>query len=268
VTRVIAQQIQEQGYLPQRRRGIDALTNAFKLRSTPHPYRKPIATELIFRQIPDISQQIAGMRTGDIDKTNFTSDQADQLKKSGINVISKLTEMNLAPFGQPEMKLRNTPLQDKRVRLALNYAVNKEVLAREFYKGFAEPSGQFGYPDNPLYNPDLKPFPYDPAMAKKLLADAGYPNGFKLEGGLNWTPQTANQEVVLAVLSDWKAVGVKIEAKSIDYAAYLDRFYGNKEKGDVIFTRMETRRRSPQASAPSTPATVRGSRSTGAIRTS
>lgn len=209
-----------------------------KLRSTPHPYRKPVATEIQFKAIPDLSQQIAGLRTGDIDiaQSGFTADQVEQLKKAELNVLVQPSENNIAIYSGPEAEARNTPLKDKRVRLALNYALNREALASTLYKGYADPVGQLAHPGTTFWDPNVKAFPYDPAMAKKLLAEAGYPNGIKLTAGLEFTPQTVSPELAQAIQSALRDIGVDIEIKSYEFATYLDKLYGrnNQQKGDIF----------------------------------
>lgn len=214
-------------------------TIAFKLRSTPHPFRKPTFTEVRFRAIPELGQQVNGLRTGDLDAvslTGFTADQVDQLKSAGLNVIIKLLGNVSALYSQPEGIARNTPLTNIKVREALNYAVNKDAIAKGLFKGLAEPAGQIGIPDSPFWDDSVKPYPYDPAKAKQMLAEAGYPNGFKLPVGIGYTPQTADPNMVLALQSDLKAVGVEAEVKSYEFATFLDQYYGRngQQKGDLF----------------------------------
>ena len=67
------------------------------------------------------------------------------------------------------------------MRQALNYAVNKDKIIKELYSGYAIPIGS-GIPNTDFgFNPGIKPYPYDPAMAKKLLAEAGYAGGLEIE---------------------------------------------------------------------------------------
>jgi peptide/nickel transport system substrate-binding protein len=213
-------------------------TIAFMLRPEPHPFRKPTFTEIRFRAVPELSQQVAGLRTGDIDfvQGTLTADQADQLKSSGFPVRSELTGNNSFLFSQPEAAARGTPLTDKRVRIALNYAINKDAIAKNLYKGYAQATGQLGIPASPFWLPDNKPYPYDVAMAKKLLADAGYPNGFKLPVGITFTPTGANADTVVATQSDLRAVGVESDAKGFEFATFLDQYYGRngQQKGDLF----------------------------------
>ncbi|MFN8534287.1 MAG: ABC transporter substrate-binding protein [Dehalococcoidia bacterium] len=133
------------------------------------------------------------------------------------------------------MKVRNSPLNDRRVRLALNYAINKEVIANDLYKGYAH-YGQLGFPGSAFWNPDTKPIAYDPAQAKRLLAEAGYPNGFKLPLGIEYTPQTVSPEIAVAVQGQLREIGVEVEVANYEFAQFLDKYYGRngQQKGDLF----------------------------------
>jgi len=164
---------------------------SFKKRTAEHAFRKPIANEISFKAIPENSQIIAGLRTGELDiasQVNFSGDQVDQLKAAGMNIYMALASVSSFPFVQGSYESRNTPLKDKRVRIALNYAIDKEAIAKTIYKGYSKPTGQVGVPGSLYWDDTVQPYPYDPAMAKKLLADAGYPNGFKLPMGMTTRP--------------------------------------------------------------------------------
>lgn len=206
----------------------------FKLRASGHPFRKAVPTEITVQAAPELNTITSGLRTGDIDIAlgQFTPDQIQTMTKADI-VIEKRFLSNLhAFFPLSGMEARQTPLNDKRVRLALNYAMDKEGLAKSLYKGEALPAGQMGIPSSPFWDPDIKPIPYDPAMAKKLLAEAGYPNGFKLPLGIDFAPQFTDRNVVLAIQSNFRDVGVDLPLIQNENGIHLDKFFGRN--GQVL----------------------------------
>lgn len=105
------------------------------------------------------------------------------------------------------MNTLRKPFDDKRVRLALNYAVDKAAYLKVVFNGYGVPL------DSPL--PTLlpghvsqTPYPYDPAKAKALLAEAGYPNGFEID--MDFIQAAPNGDIAQAVQADLAAVGIKV----------------------------------------------------------
>jgi peptide/nickel transport system substrate-binding protein len=210
----------------------------FKKRSTEHPWKKAQSTDLTIRSITEQTQMAAGLKTGDLDfiMGSLAPDVVDTMSKSDLKVYYRVSSNMSALISQPEAKMRDTPLQDKRVRLALNYAVDKDALAKNLFKGYAMPTGQMTVPNSPAWDPNIKPVPYDPAMAKKLLADAGYPNGFKMPVGIEFTPQTVNPNVATLIQSNLRDVGIDAPVTPYELAAFLDKYYGRngQVKGDLF----------------------------------
>ena len=208
----------------------------YRKRAEPHAFRKPIATEIQFRLIPEAVQVINGLTQGEIDIATFgfSGDQANQLKQRGIVVTAQLNSSAQIAMPQGSYELRDTPLKDKRVRLAINYAVNKEAIATGLYGGYAEPTGQLAVPNTDYFDPSVKPIPYDVAMARRLLAEAGYPNGFRLPGGLDYSSGRGEQNMLLAFQADMKAIGIEFELIANEESVFVDKAYGRRElpKGD------------------------------------
>lgn len=209
----------------------------FRRKSETHAYRKPIATEITIRAIPEPVQLVNGLRTGEIDIVpfaNFSGEHAETLRRAGMVVTPFFVSNVSYSIPQGPNEVRQSPLRDRRVRLALNYAVNKEAIAKTVYRGFAQPVGQFAVPGSLLWDPDLQPFPYDPQLARRLLAEAGYPNGFKLPYGIDFSPLSL-VDTVLAVHGDLLAVGVEADLHNNENAVMQDKIFGrnNQLLGDI-----------------------------------
>ncbi|MFN8535057.1 MAG: ABC transporter substrate-binding protein [Dehalococcoidia bacterium] len=213
-------------------------TLSYKKRTAAHAFRKPVADEVIFRAIPESTQVVNGLTTGELDiaaQVNFTGDQIDQIKRNNLPIISNLSATGGAGLLQGVYEKHNTPLKDKRVRQAFNYAVDKQAIADGIYRGYAKPSGQLAVPGSLYWDDSVQPYPYDPAMAKRLLAEAGYPNGFKLPSGIDFTPGMTRPDLVIAIQGYLKAVGVEAEANSWELGVFVDKRYGrnNQTNGDI-----------------------------------
>ncbi len=116
------------------------------------------------------------------------------------------------------------PLNDRRVRLALNYAIDREAL-KSVLSNDVIPAAQIVVPGISGHNPRLKPYPYDPEKAKKLIAEAkaaGVPVDKELEiiGRINLYPNgTEHMEATMAML---QAVGFKVKLRMIEVAEWVD----------------------------------------------
>jgi peptide/nickel transport system substrate-binding protein len=121
------------------------------------------------------------------------------------------------------------PLQDVRVRRALNLAVNKESINKNLLGGLMGLNSQFSVPTAFGYNRDLKPFPYDPDEARKLMAEAGYGRGFKIVVEI----REAN-DVFQQVAQDLSKIGVTMEMTPIVQADWIRKFLNVKWDGHAF----------------------------------
>ncbi|GIW12361.1 MAG: hypothetical protein KatS3mg061_3418 [Dehalococcoidia bacterium] len=200
-----------------------------------HPFRKPTIEQVVVRNIREASAREAGLRSGEVDFVDYLSvDQGEKLKAAGFG-------LNVITSGQSQGYWMDTvigdrptpyPTADKRVRQAINYAIDKELINKNIYRGFSSVEQcQPVQPQTFGFNPNLKPYPYDPAKAKRLLAEAGYPNGgikLKLEF-FKSAPEP--EQVALLVQQQLRDVGIDLEVNPLsDYATFRDKFYGVQER--------------------------------------
>src|SRR5581483_2041963 len=114
---------------------------------------------------------------------------------------------------------------DTRVRQALNYAIDKNAIAKNLFDGFATvDNGQTLSPTWFGYDPSLKAYPYDPAKAKQLIQQAGA-KGKSLtivgESG-RWLN---DKDLIQAVAQYWRAVGLNVTTRIIDFNSYLKALF-------------------------------------------
>ncbi len=182
----------------------------------------PKVQTVTFRFIPEDATRVAGLQTGELDITvGLPPALANQLKSNKDVTLSTALDPAIVHVG---LKCNDPILKDPRVRQALNYATNKDLLIQRVLFGFATAAGQVASPDAFGYNPEIKPYPYDPDKAKQLLADAGYANGFEIAMDAPIGYVTQANEVSQAIIGDWGKVGVKAKVTLTEYATY------NKDK--------------------------------------
>lgn len=167
---------------------------------------------------PDQSPLISGLRTGEVDVVfNIAIDQIELLKTNGFvvhdGVFPGAWYFELNGIGHPA-------LADTRVRQALNYAIDREAIAKTLFRGYVQPAGQMVSPAGFGYDPNLKPYPYDLAKAKQLMAQAGYGNGFKLKANMT----AGGRLVVETIAGMWKEMNVEVEVNILDLAIFSQRF--------------------------------------------
>jgi peptide/nickel transport system substrate-binding protein len=207
----------------------------FRKKASGHPFRQVQHDELVFQVLPQATAQVSGLRTGEIDmvtQVSYVGDQIETLRRAGLEIIASETANITFNFPKATFEANNTPLKDKRVREALNYAVDKEAIVTAIFKGINRAVGQYGTPGSPFWDDSVRPIPFNPARARQLLAEAGYPTGFKLT--LDTTPGFVPPEVALAVQSNLRDIGVEVEINQIEAAAFFDKYFGRAAKGDIF----------------------------------
>ncbi|MCS7001719.1 MAG: ABC transporter substrate-binding protein, partial [Dehalococcoidia bacterium] len=199
-----------------------------------HPYRRAIATEIRLRVIPEPGQRVTGLRTGDLDIALGVTgtDLAEAAQRDGIAVNTAQDTYTSILFDQ--RGIAGTPMADVRVRLAMNYAVDKQAIARTLYRGFGVPIGQLSVPGTPNFNPNLQVVPFDQNRARQLLAEAGYPNGFEANG-LQFPQGDPVSTALFQAIQDYhRQIGIRYELQPLEFATYVAVALGQRPRSHLI----------------------------------
>lgn len=163
---------------------------------------------------------------------NLDIDEFDYLRSKDMMVHTFTTPVvgSLAFSNQDPL----SPFSDLRVRLAFNYAVDREAIARFIYRGLVSPTGQGTIEGVYGHNPTIKSFSYDPDRARALLSDAGYGDGLKV--GVRVSPGSpANNMMYQKVAQDLNAVGVDLDIQFVQGPRWLRMWFsGNWGEADLI----------------------------------
>src|SRR4030095_8492896 len=119
--------------------------------------------------------------------------------------------------------LEKNPLKDARVRRALSKAINRQALVERTMDGLAIPAGQFVPEGFFGYAPGLKAEEYDPGGARKLLAEAGYPDGFGLTLHGPNNRYVNDEQVVQAVAQMLAKIGIATRVETLPFSVYTTR---------------------------------------------
>ena len=185
----------------------------------------PKVRQAIYVPIIEAQARLSAIKTGEIDLTmDVPPDSLADLRKDPDVVVA---ETNSSAVWYVALNTRHPALKDKRVRQALNYAVQKEAIIRDILKGTAIVATT---PLSPVYGPYHEDktvrYPYDPEKAKALLKEAGFASGFDVtffvpESGSGMQSPVEMGTVIQANLA---AVGVRAKIQTMEWGAYLKKY--------------------------------------------
>ena len=179
--------------------------------------KAPSIERVVWKAIPDDFPRLVALEKGDADiVTNVPPDRAQGIADGRTTRLVSTPSTRIVNFG---MNSTQPPLSDKRVRQALQYAVDVPAIIKNIYAGQGRPTAG-GIADVDFgHNPVLKPYPFDPAKAKRLLAEAGHPNGVDvtLYAG---TGTMVNDKALLEVIAAmWAKVGIRAKVEMMEMGA-------------------------------------------------
>jgi peptide/nickel transport system substrate-binding protein len=197
---------------------------------------KPAWTKVTFRPLTNAASRVAALLAGDVDLIEDppTADlpklKRDPKLALAEAVSSRVIYIALDQFAEPSPGIPDiqgkNPLKDKQVREALSLAIDRKGIVDKIMEGVGLPAGDFL--PSPAFgtSKETKPDRYDPAAARKLLAEAGYPNGFAIMLGTPNGRYINDLKIAQAVAAMWSRIGVKTEVD----AAAPPVFFKNRDE--------------------------------------
>ncbi|MGY4827694.1 ABC transporter substrate-binding protein [Sphaerotilaceae bacterium SBD11-9] len=189
-------------------------------------YKLPFADKITYRYIKDEATFLTALRTGKLDILEAVRWSAvEELKKSAPQIQWNRYLANGGQF--IALRMDTKPFDDVRVRRAMNLAVDKQSIIKSYYGGNAE---MLTYPMHPNYVGYYEPleampdsikelYTFNPAKAKALLAEAGYPKGFTFK--VQTSSSSVEGDMLALIAANLAKVGVTMEIETLDYGAYL-----------------------------------------------
>ena len=193
--------------------------------------KKPSVKRIVFKGVPDRTTRLAMLKAGDADIGYLMVG----VEGATIKADPKLRLVRVIPSAVwwlefPEQWNPKSLWRDRRVRLAANLAVDKHAINDAERLGFSRLTGSI-IPSVMEFALKIDPFPYDPQRAKRLLADAGYPNGFDAGDLTPLPPFTTMGE---AVANDLAAVGIRSRVRIMERATYMEAWRAKKLQGVLV----------------------------------
>jgi peptide/nickel transport system substrate-binding protein len=191
--------------------------------------------KLIFKVIDDPSARLIALQKGEVQGMEFPNpNDYETIKKDSNLVILSEPGLNVGYLAMnmgEDTPGFEAPYKDVRVRQAIAYAINKKDIVEQLYKGTAVVAKNPIPPTLWGYNDAIQDYEYNPTKAKELLAQAGYPNGFKTK---LWAMPVSRpymfdpQKIATAIQADLKAVGIDAEIVTYDWGTYLQKTEGGE----------------------------------------
>ncbi|MDI6763413.1 MAG: glutathione ABC transporter substrate-binding protein [Thermodesulfobacteriota bacterium] len=189
--------------------------------------KKALLEEVTWRVIPDDASRVVALETGEVQvAVRIPPFDIPRLKADKNLVVLSAASVRTIYLGFNALK---EPFQDKRVRQAINYAVNKEAIVKHVLGGVGRVSdaaispGIFGYAP-------IKTYEYNIEKAKALLAEAGFPKGFETTLHPAVGRYYMDASVCTAVAADLLKVGIKADIKMMEWGTYLPSILREKDQ--------------------------------------
>lgn len=200
-------------------------------KKNPNYFKKglPYLDQVIMRPITEDSVRISALEAGEIDlfQRNVPPEMIDRLKADKRFVFEKAPQVYYH-----FLALNNAvkPLDNKKVRQAIAYAIDRKTIVNDILKLGTPGKGPIN-PASPYFDPSLPYYEYNPAKAKQLLADAGYPNGFDITLSTFTYPDYKKVgEMVQNYLSE---VGIRAKLDVTDWGVFLQKFYAPRKEYQI-----------------------------------
>ena len=190
--------------------------------------KMPSVKRLVYQSVPESTTRLAMLTRGEVDIAYLLEGELGKAvqkdPKLKLDFSGGIGTYYLDFFDMWDPK---SPWADQRVRKAASLAIDRKALSEADTLGASKPNGNVVLKRFEYALP-IDPDPYDPAQAKKLLAEAGYPNGFDAGELYPWPPYFATGEAIVNYLG---AVGIKTKLRTMERAAFYSALGSKKLKG-------------------------------------
>jgi len=193
--------------------------------------QKPAFKRVTVRIIPENATRVAALQTGEVMAIfNVPPDAIDRIRANKDLIVQDTLTTR---YNYLYLQNDRPPFNDRRVRLAVNYALDKDQITRGIFRGLAKPASAPMGPATAFFDKALQPYPYDLAKAKQLLTEAGYPNGLKVTMGTPFGRFINDRQVGEAVAGQLGKAGIAADLKVEEWGTSFANLMGRKY--DVMF---------------------------------
>ena len=194
--------------------------------------KAPNIKRVVLRSMPEETTRAAALKKGEVDIAYLlTGPVASDIQRTpGFKLVAPRESPAVFWLDLPDQWDSKSPWHDRRVRLAVSHALDRNALNQAETLGFSKPTGSL-IPRALEFSKTFEPDAFDPARAKKLLAEAGYPNGFDAGDFYPWPPYFSMGEALAAYLQQ---VGIKTRIVTMERAAMTVAWRERKLKNVIV----------------------------------
>ena len=194
--------------------------------------KMPSIKRLVLRSLGEETTRAAALKKGEVDIAYlFSGPVAEDIRRTpGLKLTAPSQSSGVFWLDMPDQWDPKSPWHDRRVRLAASHAIYRNALNQAETLGFSKPTGGL-IPRAFEFAKPFEPTPFDPARAKQLLAEAGYPNGFDAGDFHPWPPYTSMGEALASYL---QTVGIRSRIRTMERATLTTAWREKKLKGLIV----------------------------------
>jgi peptide/nickel transport system substrate-binding protein len=193
--------------------------------------KQPSIKRIVIKGVPERTTRLAMLKTGEVDICyTMVGDEAAAIKTDPKLRLAQVISATTWWLEFPQQWDPKSPWHDRRARLAVNLAIDRQALNETERLGLSRLTGSI-IPRALEFALPLEPYPYDPAQAKRLLAEAGYPNGFDAGDLTPIPPFTTFGEKIANYLG---AIGIRTSVRTIERAAFMAAWKEKKLQGIMV----------------------------------
>jgi len=192
----------------------------------------PNVKRLVYRSLPEETTRAAALKKGEVDIAYLlTGPVAEDIQRTpGFRLVAPKESQGTFWLDLPDQWDPKSPWHDRRVRQAASHAIDRQALNQAETLGFSKPTGAL-IPRVLEFSRFFEPDPFDPPKAKRLLAEAGYPNGFDAGDLYPWPPYFSMGEALGGYLHN---VGIQTRLRTMERAAMTTAWREKKLKNVIV----------------------------------
>src|SRR2546428_9440414 len=194
--------------------------------------KAPAVKRLVFRSMPEETTRATALKKGEVSFVSLLSGPiAEAIRRPpGLPLVAPNQSNGVFWLDLPDQWDPKSPWHDRRVRLAASHAIDRQALNQAETLSFSKLTGGI-IPRAFEFSKSFEPPAFDPARAKQLLAEAGYPTGFGAGDFYPWPPYTSMGEALAAYL---QAVGIRSRIRTMERATLTTAWREKKLRGGIV----------------------------------